>query len=127
MTRCQLLVGSVALLADTSLLASHAALAADFDQTRMAAEKTISEREWAVIVSPYAWAASLKGDASLAGFSTDVDVPFSDVLDHLDFVLMGNIEVTNGQWGFYVDAQHVRTSQDEELLSNEIGLKISTT
>lgn len=127
MTRCLLLVGSVALLAAASLLTSHAASAADFDQTRMTPEQTRPEREWAVIVSPYAWAASLKGDASLAGFNTDVDVPFSDVFDHLDFVLMGNIEVTNGQWGFYVDAQHVRTSQDEELLSNEIGLKIRTT
>lgn len=127
MTRCLLLVGSVAILAAASLLTSHAASAADFDQTRMTPEQTRPEREWAVIVSPYAWAASLKGDASLAGFNTDVDVPFSDVFDHLDFVLMGNIEVTNGQWGFYVDAQHVRTSQDEELLSNEIGLKIRTT
>ncbi len=127
MTRCLLLVGGVALLAASSLLTAHAASAADFDQTRMTAEQARPEREWVVIVSPYAWAASLKGDASLAGFDTDVDVPFSDVFDHLDFVLMGNIEVTNGQWGIYVDAQHVRTSQDEELLSNEIGLKIQTT
>lgn len=127
MTRCLLLVGGVALLAASSLLTAHAASAADFDQTRMTAEQARPEREWVVIVSPYAWAASLKGDASLAGFDTDVDVPFSDVFDHLDFVLMGNFEVTNGQWGIYVDAQHVRTSQDEELLSNEIGLKIQTT
>jgi hypothetical protein len=127
MTRCLLLVGGVALMAAASLLTYATASAADFDATRMSPEEARPEREWAVIVSPYAWAASLKGDGSLAGFDTDVDVPFSDVFHHLDFVLMGNIEMTNGQWGFYVDAQHVRTSQDEELLNNEIGLKIRTT
>lgn len=127
MPRCLLLIGSVAFVAATSLFTSLTAAAADFDQSRMDPRQARSEREWAVIVSPYAWAASLKGDGSLAGFDTDVDVPFSDIFHHLDFVLMGNIEVTNGQWGFYVDAQDVRTSQDEELLNNEIGLKIRTT
>lgn len=127
MPRCLLLISSVAFVAATSLFTSLTAAAADFDQSRMDPRQARSEREWAVIVSPYAWAASLKGDGSLAGFDTDVDVPFSDIFHHLDFVLMGNIEVTNGQWGFYVDAQDVRTSQDEELLNNEISLKIRTT
>ncbi len=86
-----------------------------------------ADREWAVIVSPYLWAGSLDGSGSLAGFDTDINVPASEIIDHLDFVLMGNVEVTNGTWGTYLDAQHVRTSQDEELLSNEIGLDITTT
>ncbi|WP_175584952.1 hypothetical protein [Phyllobacterium pellucidum] len=105
-----------------TLLGSTEVRAADFDSERMAPQS-----EWTVIVSPYVWAASLKGDASLAGFDTDVDVPFSDTLDHLDLALMGNIELTNGQWGVYFDGQHVRTSQDEELLSHVIGLDIKMT
>ncbi|MDM9618849.1 hypothetical protein [Rhizobium sp. S96] len=96
--------------------------AADFDQERIA-----PEREWAVIVSPYVWAASLKGKASLAGFDTNVDVPFSEIFDHLDFVAMGNVEITNGQWGVYFDGQYVQTSQDEQVLAHEIGLDITTT
>lgn len=132
MLGCSLSFARMAALACASLMAAFAwapsqARSADFDEMRLAPVKAEPEREWAVIVSPYAWAASLKGDASLAGFDTDVDVPFSDILDHLDFVLMGNVEVTNGRWGFYVDAQHVRTTQDEELLNNEIGLEIRTT
>lgn len=82
---------------------------------------------WTVIVSPYAWAASLVGDGALAGFETDVDIPFSDVFRHLDFVMMGNVEATNGRWGVYVDGQYVRTSQDEDVLDHEIGLEITTT
>ncbi|AYD00488.1 hypothetical protein [Neorhizobium sp. NCHU2750] len=127
MTRCLMLIGSVFIALAGSLLVPFTALAADFDQTRMSAGQNEPERAWSVIVSPYAWAGSLRGNASLAGLDTDVDVPFSDILHHLDFVLMGNVEVTNGQWGFYIDAEHVRTSQDEEILSHEIGLKIRTT
>lgn len=110
------------LLVFLSLLVPFSAYSADFDTERMA-----PEREWAVIVSPYAWAASLIGNGSLAGFDTDVDVPFSDVFDHLDFVAMGNIEVTNGQWGVYFDGQYVKTSQNEDVFAHEIGLDITTT
>jgi hypothetical protein len=88
---------------------------------------TSPDREWNLIVSPYIWAASLKGDASLAGLDSDVDVPFSDIFKQLDLAVMGNVEVTNGLFGFYVDGQYVRTSQDEHLADHEIGLKIKTT
>lgn len=105
-----------------SSIVFSAARAADFDAERME-----PEREWAVIVSPYVWAASLKGNASLAGFDTDVDVPFSEIFDHLDLALMGNVEVTNGKWGVYFDGQHVQTSQDERVFAHEIGIDIKTT
>jgi len=102
---------------------SAADVDASFDAARMA---PMPERDWLVILSAYGWAASLDGKASLAGFDTDVDVSFSDVLDHLDLAAMGHAEITNGRWGVYVDAQHVQTSQDEELLENELALKIRT-
>jgi hypothetical protein len=102
---------------------STSALAAD----PTADQFTTPDREWNLIVSPYVWAASLKGDASLAGLDSDVDIPFSDILKHLDLAAMGNIEVTNGLFGFYLDGQYVQTSQDEHLAEHEIGLKIKTT
>ncbi|NMN69151.1 MULTISPECIES: hypothetical protein [unclassified Rhizobium] len=105
-----------------SSIVFSAARAADFDAERMEPEP-----KWAVIVSPYVWAASLKGNASLAGFDTDVDVPFSEIFDHLDLALMGNVEVTNGKWGVYFDGQHVQTSQDERVFAHEIGIDIKTT
>lgn len=105
-----------------SSIVFSAARAADFDAERMEPEP-----KWAVIVSPYVWAASLKGNASLAGFDTDVDVLFSEIFDHLDLALMGNVEVTNGKWGVYFDGQHVQTSQDERVFAHEIGIDIKTT
>ncbi|MUO82289.1 hypothetical protein GOZ78_22150 [Agrobacterium vitis] len=87
----------------------------------------LADREWSVIVSPYVWAASLHGNASLAGLDSNVDIPFSDIFKHLDLAAMGNVEVTNGLFGFYVDGQYVQTSQDEDLADFEVGLKIRTT
>jgi hypothetical protein len=84
------------------------------------------QKEWTVVVSPYAWAASLKGKGSLAGFDTDVDIPFSEIFSHLDLVAMGNVEITNDRWGVYFDGQYVKTSQQEHAFDNEIGLGIKT-
>lgn len=82
---------------------------------------------WSVIVSPYIWTASLKGDAALAGLDAAVDIPFSDIVEHLDLALMGNVELTDGRFGVYVDGQHVSTSQHEQVLGQDLGLKAKTT
>ncbi|WP_312163076.1 hypothetical protein [Phenylobacterium sp.] len=79
---------------------------------------------WSVSISPYVWAASLDGKATLAGFRTHVDVPFSDVFEHLDLAALGEVEVRKGRWGLYLDGQYVKTSQDEELMAQELGLGI---
>ena len=84
-------------------------------------------RAWSVFVSPYAWAASLTGDAAIAGRRTAVAVPFSDVLSHLDLAVMGNIEVGNGLYGVYLDGQHVETSQRAQALGLRLGIGITTT
>jgi hypothetical protein len=114
---------SIIVATGLSLGLSLPALAAD----TAADQFTTPDREWNLIVSPYVWAASLKGDASLAGLNSEIDIPFSEIFDHLDLAAMGNVEVTNGLFGFYLDGQYVQTSQDEHLADNEIGLKIKTT
>lgn len=81
--------------------------------------------DWTVTVSPYVWMAALEGDASLAGFDTEVDIPFSETFDHLDLALLGEVEIRKGRWGLYLDGQYVKTSQDEHLLQQELGLKIT--
>ena len=83
-----------------------------------------AEDEWSLTVRPYVWAGSHDGNATLAGLRTHVDVPFSDVFDHLDFAALGEVEVRRGRWGLYLDGQYVKTSQDEQLLSQELGLGI---
>ena len=81
---------------------------------------------WSVTVSPYVWAASLDGNASLAGFDTHVDVPFSETFEHLDLALFGDVEIRKGRWGVFIDGQYVKTSQEEDLLSQTLDLGITT-
>ncbi|MCF7671092.1 hypothetical protein KQ944_05555 [Bacillus subtilis] len=85
------------------------------------------ERRWRVIVSPYIWAASLNGHANILGRRTDIDVPFSDIFKNLDFSAMGNVEVTNGQWGVYFDGQYTKTSQSMSFHSQTLGADIIST
>ncbi len=85
------------------------------------------QQRWRVIFSPYVWGASLNGSAGMFGHSTDVNVPFRDILDNLDMTFMGNVEVTNGTFGFYIDGQYVKTSQDENLRDNELALDLTST
>ena len=89
------------------------------------AAKAAGPDDWSVVVSPYAWLASLDGKAGLAGFRTEVDVPFSEALDHLDLAVFGEVEVRSGRWGLLFDGQHIKTSQDEELLSQTLDLGIT--
>lgn len=80
---------------------------------------------WSVTVSPYVWMAELDGDASLAGFDTKVDIPFSETFENLDFGLLGEVEIRKGRWGLYFDGQYSKTSQEQRLLQQELGLEIT--
>jgi len=73
--------------------------------------------EWSVIVSPYLWAASLKGEGALRGIPVNVDVPFGDIVKDLDLGLMGVIEVTNGKFGAFVNGEYVDVTSDKTFRS----------
>ncbi|MDP9809095.1 hypothetical protein J2W42_001942 [Rhizobium tibeticum] len=57
------------------------------------------------LLSIAAGAAFLKGNGSLTGFDTDGDVSFSNILNHLDFALMGDVKVTNCKWAVVTGAR----------------------
>ncbi|KAB2685322.1 MULTISPECIES: hypothetical protein [Brucella/Ochrobactrum group] len=113
------------ILATTVLIGSSiASLAAD----AVAPQPEIQDQQrWRVVVSPYLWGASLNGSAGLLGRSTDVHMPFSEIFDNLDMGLMGNVDISNGTFGFFIDGQYVKTSQEENLRDNELSLDITTT
>lgn len=50
-------------------------------------------------VTPYVWAQSITGDATLGPITGDVDVPFSDLFENLNFAAMVEGEYWNGRWG----------------------------
>lgn len=85
------------------------------------------QQRWHVIFSPYVWGASLNGSAGLLGMNTNVDVPFREILDNLDVSLMGNVEITNGTFGAYVDGQYTKTSQGADVRGEQLDMDIKST
>jgi hypothetical protein len=82
--------------------------------------------DWTVVVSPYVWAAGLDGDVALGGIEGQVDLSFGDVLETLDLAVMGNVEVSNGRWGGFVDLLYVRSSDDEAAFGAQVDLTATT-
>jgi opacity protein-like surface antigen len=67
--------------------------------------------EWKFEFTPYLWGAALKGDTEAGRLPrTSVDMSFSDILDVLDFALMGAFEARKGRIGLYVDAVYMKVS-----------------
>lgn len=88
---------------------------------------TAQADDWIVLVSPYVWAASMKGNVSVGGVKGEVDKPFSEIFDHLDSVFMGNIEVTDRNLGFYVDGVHAQTSESHTVSAQNVDATITQT
>jgi hypothetical protein len=51
-----------------------------------------------LILRPYLWAASMKGNATAAGVTSQVDVGFTDILKAMDYGAMGQAEFRYGNW-----------------------------
>ena len=70
--------------------------------------------EWRFTLAPYVWGVGLSGDVGLFGKGpVDVDIPFSDILENLDFAAMGVAEAHNGTWGVFVDLNYTSLSADK--------------
>jgi hypothetical protein len=70
------------------------------------AQQTASESEsWQFGVSLYAWVPKPAGQTSFAppGGGSEFGIDIDDILDSLEFVLMGNFDVHKGRWGFLTD------------------------
>ncbi len=65
---------------------------------------------WQVRAALYGWGTALDGDVTLRGRNVPVDVGFDDVLDNLDFAVMGAVEIGNGKWSFLADLFYAELS-----------------
>jgi hypothetical protein len=69
---------------------------------------------WEIRVTPYVWAESLDGDASIGNMAMDIDVGFGDLLSNLNFAISGGVEAQKGKWtllatGLYADIEGGQT------------------
>jgi hypothetical protein len=66
-----------------------------------------SSDEWHFEVTPYLWAAALKGNLRVRDTTVRVDSSFSDILDMLDFAFATRVEAQKGRWGIHVDENYI--------------------
>jgi hypothetical protein len=67
--------------------------------------------KWKFAIAPYFFATGLTGDVGLFGLPTvDVDLTFSDIMDHLDFGAMGIAEARKGRYSIVGDAMYSKIS-----------------
>jgi hypothetical protein len=91
-----------------SLLALIAAAAVTLASPQAAAQS--GSNGWEFSIAPYLVAAGMDGSITVKGIEADVDVPFSDIIDKLDFAAMVHFDMRNERWVlmsdlFYVDLE----------------------
>jgi len=92
-------------------------------------EKIGSTDKWNIELTPYFWAAELKGHATLRGRTGPVDASFSDILDKLDIAFMGRLEAWQGKWGLFFDGLYMDLGAEfttpRGLVSTDIDVKMT--
>jgi hypothetical protein len=74
--------------------------------TGVLAQQPASEIEpWQFGVSIYGWFPDIKGQTSFSqpGGGSDFEIDIDNILDSLDFTLMGTFDVRKGRWGILTD------------------------
>ena len=71
-----------------------------------------ADTPWQFSVTPYVWGLSVGGDTALGPVSSDLDVPFSDILEELNFAVMGHLEARRDRWALFGDVMYSKLSAD---------------
>lgn len=73
------------------------------------------DRDWALQISPYLWAAGMEGSISpfQAGPTIEVEKSFSEVLENLNLGGFVNVWARSGPFVFSSDAMYVNTTESE--------------
>lgn len=84
--------------------------------------------DWKFTVALYGWAAGLSGDVGVFGLKpANVDLPFSDIIQNLDFAFMGLGEARNGRFMMGVDATYTNVSATVKTPLDKIAPNIDVT
>jgi opacity protein-like surface antigen len=91
--------------------------------TSALAQADPSADTWQFEVTPYFWAAGMKGWGRIGSRTPTVkfDASFSDVWRNLDVGAMGTIEARKGRWGVLFDAMYVKVGQEGDPLRGDLG------
>jgi hypothetical protein len=63
--------------------------------------------DWQFVATPYFMIPTMDGKAAVGPLDVQVSTSPSDIFSHLNWGAMGQFEVTNGKWGFNLDATYM--------------------
>jgi hypothetical protein len=87
-----------------SLFAATAVQAGGKEPVASAAPVTPARDDgWSFTIRPYGWMTGLDGTTGVGGLTTDVDVDFAEVFDHLDMAFFLQAEARRGRVGILFD------------------------
>jgi hypothetical protein len=81
---------------------------------------------WELSFAPYVWGMGIEGEVSADRVTADVDASFSDILDDLNFGLMGTLEARRGRLWFALDGIGSLLSDDVEAGPVTVGFGPAT-
>lgn len=76
--------------------------------------------KWELFFNPYLWAAGIDGTLSIGPVEENVEVSFQNLLDSLDFGLMGQFEARRGHWSLWTDVVYTELGKDAETALPEV-------
>ncbi len=71
-------------------------------------------------IGAYGFVSHISGDTTFRNVTTDVDVPFKDLLENLDLGAMAFIEHRRGKWSVIGDLFYAAISVDDTIAANSI-------
>jgi hypothetical protein len=98
-----------------SVLALLGAVVMTVAASQAAAQSSSDSWEFAVV--PYLVAAGMNGSITVRGVEADVDVPFSDIIDNLDFATMAYFQMKNERWLLSSDLFYVDLEGNDDVAS----------
>lgn len=93
----------------------------------LAVEDLEEGQRWSV--SPYFWMSEIEGAVTVRGNRVSGLVPFSDILDHLDFAFLVHVERRDpeGEWSILIDSVTMWLEQDFDGPTDaEVNLTVAT-
>jgi hypothetical protein len=92
--------------------------------TLILAAPLANAQEWDWSVTPYLWAAYIKGDARVGPVQTDLSVDFGELVDVLDGAVLLHVETQTDDTGYFGDLVYMSVETDGGRATTELDTTI---
>ena len=99
-------------------------------QPKETAPPTITQSEpWQFTIAAPGWLASMNGTIGVRGVNADIDVPVTEVLQHLDMIFAARAEARKGPFGIYGEIIYIGLTDGAQIsgLIDNVSAKVGLT